>query len=593
MKIIHSIIIIVVVLLLSGCGGVATVQSLPSTADTNVVLPPSWAFGIMYGSYANQEQSIELVDQIIQHDYPIDAFWTDSWIWDWANQGRGPAKYIDFVADTVSYPDMQTFWDGYLGGKGIKAGMWVWDCIQKTGNEVDFEDFKSRGFFRDEFIHTTGWHNGSMTTIIGDQGQKVKGTLTGNIDFENPDAVAYFKQRMKHFFEKGVDFIKLDKTDAIPVAKVMFEMSQELSKESNGRGFVLTHSHGVESEEYKRYPGKWTDDTRSDWSVGHSGREFSPWLPRVAFKENIEMYTDTIRHFWKIPFLANDMGGFAVSNDGYVDEELYIRWTQFAMFVPLTTVFSQPENPTGNIAFKVSAKADTVFRNYAQLKMQLFPYVYSYAHRSRWDGVNTIRPISGYLHQYLFGNELLVAPVCEQGATTKVVYLPGDSEWYDWRTGTKYEGGREVVMDAPLSEIPVLVRAGSVVPMRNYARSIESGSNDSLTLHVFPGKKGEFILYEDDGQSNDYLKGKYATTRFELTKQQKGYELTIHPLKGAFTGMNANRHLRLIIHGMSGMPSIKLKSELLELSQTGTSYTSTFFKMDKKRRLTIHINTLL
>jgi len=580
---IQFLLIVTQFFLLSACGKVITVQTIPQTADTNVVLPPSWAFGIIYGSYANQEQSIELTEQLLAHDYPVDAFWTDSWIWDWANQGRGPARYIDFIADTISYSDMNGFWNGYLSSKGIKAGMWVWDCIQKTGNEEVFEDFKSKGFFRDEFIHTTGWHNGSMTTIIGDQGQKVKGTLTGNIDFENPEAVSYFKQKMKHFFDKGVDFIKLDKTDAIPVAKVMFEMSQELGMETQGRGFVMTHSHGVEREEYKKYPGKWTDDTRSDWSVGHSGRVFSPWLPRVAFKENIAMYTDTSRHFWKIPFLANDMGGFAVSNDGFVDEELYIRWTQFAMFVPLTTVFSQPENPTGNIAFKVSATADSVFRKYAQLKMQLFPYIYSYAHRSRWDGVNTIRPIPGYLYQYLLGNELLVAPVCEQGAITKAVFLPEGSTWYDWRTGKDYKGGQLVTVDAPLTEIPVMVRAGSIIPLRNYSRSVEIGSNDTLRLHVFTGDEGEFVLYEDDGNSNDYLNGSYATTTFSLKARKDGYVLTVKPLKGHFSGMQKFRYYQLIVHGQRKEPIVMLKGRKMEIVKVGHSYVSeTLLQADKQ-----------
>lgn len=587
---IQFLLIVTQFFLLSACGKVITVQTIPQTADTNVVLPPSWAFGIIYGSYANQEQSIELTEQLLAHDYPVDAFWTDSWIWDWANQGRGPARYIDFIADTISYSDMNGFWNGYLSSKGIKAGMWVWDCIQKTGNEEVFEDFKSKGFFRDEFIHTTGWHNGSMTTIIGDQGQKVKGTLTGNIDFENPEAVSYFKQKMKHFFDKGVDFIKLDKTDAIPVAKVMFEMSQELGKETQGRGFVMTHSHGVEREEYKKYPGKWTDDTRSDWSVGHSGRVFSPWLPRVAFKENIAMYTDTSRHFWKIPFLANDMGGFAVSNDGFVDEELYIRWTQFAMFVPLTTVFSQPENPTGNIAFKVSATADSVFRKYAQLKMQLFPYIYSYAHRSRWDGVNTIRPIPGYLYQYLLGNELLVAPVCEQGAVTKAVFLPEGSTWYDWRTGRNYQGGQLVTVDAPLTEIPVLVRAGSIIPLRDYARSVEIGSNDTLRLHVFTGDEGEFVLYEDDGNSNDYLNGSFATTTFSLKARKEGYVLTVKPVKGHFSGMQKSRYYQLIVHGQIKEPIVMLKGRKMEIVKVGHSYVSeTLLQADKQSPIVLSL----
>ncbi len=580
---------VVLLTFLVACRQVAPLQQSPVLADTNVVLPPSWAFGIIYGSYGNQAQSIELTQQLIDRDYPVDAFWTDSWIWDWQNKGRGPARYIDFVADTLSYPDMHAFWTDFLQKNNIKAGMWVWDCIQKTGNEKAFDEFKSRGFFRDEFIHTTGWHNGSMTTIIGDQGQSVRGTLTGNIDFENPDAIAFFKKRMKHFFDKGVDFIKLDKTDAIPVAKVMFQMSQELGLETGGRGFVLTHSHGVEKEEYKQYPGKWTDDTRSDWSVGHSGREFSPWLPRVAFQENIAMYTDTSRHFWKIPFLANDMGGFAVSNDGFVDEELYVRWTQFAMFVPLTTVFSQPENPTGNIAFKVSPLADSVFRKYAQFKLRMFPYIYSYAHRSRWEGVNTIRPISGYLYQYLFGNELLVAPVCEQGAVTKDIFLPPGSDWFDWRTGKRYEGGKTITVDAPIHEIPVMVRAGSIVPMRKYARAVELGSNDTLSLHVFPGSEGEFILYEDDGVSNDYLSGRYATTRFTMKTVENGYEVELEPVRGYFESMRDVTVFQIVFHGDPLIQNVKVNNRKLRVSKFNGNLSTGYFLKENNDKLKIDL----
>jgi alpha-glucosidase (family GH31 glycosyl hydrolase) len=524
-------------------------HAAPPTLDANVILPPAWAFGILYGSYRNQQQSIQLVDDIIKHDYPIDAFWTDSWIWDWANGGKGPKKYIDFVADTESYPNMKAFWTDYLGGKKIKAGMWVWDCIQLTGNEEAYQDFKSRGYFRDEFVHTSGWHNGSQTTIIGDHGAAVKGTWTGNINFDRKDATDYFKQRMKHFFDKGIDFIKLDKTDAIPVCKAMFEMSQELGLESKGRGFVLSHSAGVDREEFKNYPAKWTDDTRSDWSVKTPLRQFSPWLPKVAFQENIAMYTDLSMHHYKTPFLANDMGGFAVSTDGFIDEELYIRWLQFAMFVPLTTPFSQPENKSGNIAFLVSERADANFRKYSHLKMELFPYIYTYAHRSRLDGVNTIRPIAGHLYQYLFGEEMLVAPVCEQNARTKAVYLPAGNNWYDSRNGRKYTGGQSITVDAPLDEIPVLVKEGAIILRRDYARSIELGNNDVLTAHVYPGSDGTFTLIEDDGASNDYLKGIYAKTVLALKEGRSRTTLTIAPTSGGYQGMPESRTWRVQVHG--------------------------------------------
>ncbi|MBK9508407.1 MAG: DUF5110 domain-containing protein [Cytophagaceae bacterium] len=461
------------------------------------------------------------------------------------------------MGDTISYPDRKALWS-FLEKNKIKAGMWVWDCIMETGNEEVYEDFKSKNFFKNIAIRTDGWHNGSATTIIGDRGQKVKGTRYGNIDFENPAAKAYFKQKMKPFFDEGIDFLKLDKTDEITVAKAMFELSQELGKETKGRGFVFSHSHGVNDPSYKRFPGKWTDDTRSDWTVKKPLRSFSPWLPNVAFKENVEMYLDTTKHFHKIPFLANDMGGFSVSEDGHIDEELYIRWLQFAAFVPLTTPFSQPENKTQNIAFKVSERADKVFKEFSHLKMQLFPYIYTYAHLSRIVGKNTIRPVSLDPPVYLFGAEILVAPVVEQNQTQRQVNLPKNAGWVDFWTGKYHEGGQEIWVDCGLEHIPVFVKKGAIVPMRNYAAAIEKGNNDTLNLHVFTGADGKFDMIEDDGSSNEYLTGKYAVTRFELRNKKNKTRLEIHPTQGDFDGFKSKRVIKLFLHSESELKSKKL-----------------------------------
>lgn len=554
----------------------------PAALDSNVVLPPSWAFGIVYGAYTNQQQSEELIKEIIKRDYPIDAFWIDSWIWDWKNQGKGPAKYIDFVADTDSYPNMEKMWT-LMEKENIKAGMWVWDAIFKTGNEEAFEDFKAKGFFKNIYFRTDSWHNGSRTTIIGDNSKPVSGTTCGDIDFNNPEAVKYFKQRMKHFFDKGLDFIKLDKTDEIPVCKAMFEMTQELGKETKGRGFILSHSHGVNSEEYKRYPGKWTDDTRSDWSAKTQTREFSPWLPRVGFKENIEMYTDLSRYFHKIPFLANDMGGFAISNDGFVDEELYIRWLEFAMFVPLTTPFSQPENPTQNIPFKVSERAGQIFREYSHLKMELFPYIYTYAHRSRLEGVNTIRPFKDNRYQYLFGEELLISPIYEKGAVQTDVELPAGSVWIDYWTGKTFAGGQTITVSAPIDRMPVFIKQGSIIPKRKYARSIEKGTNDILEIHVYAGADGRFELIEDDGKSNDYLKGIYAKTEIIQRKNQTGLELEVKPTNGFYNKMSKNRKWEIVIHNFDSAKNIKLNGKVIRHKKVDSEIIVSPFTRSKSK----------
>lgn len=567
---ISYLILVLVMLSLASCKNVAPKNRLSqpndiAIADPKVVLPPSWAFGFVYGSYTNQNQSVELINNIIKHDYPIDAFWIDSWIWDWQNKGKGPDKYIDFVGDTISYPNRKELWS-FMENKNIKSGMWVWDCILKTGNEAVYEDFKSRGFFRNEYIETSSWHNGSKTTIM-DNKEKVSGTWTGNIDFENPEAVDYFKKKMKPFFDDGVDFLKLDRTDSVPVVKAMFELSQKLGKETKGRGFVLSHSQGVETGEYKKYPGKWTDDTRSDWSAFKNKKRFQPWIPKVGLKENIAMYTDLSKHYYKIPFLANDMGGFAVSEDHLIDEELYIRWLQFATFVPLTTPFAQPENKSGNIAFNISKRADTIFKKFSHLKMSLFPYIYTYAHKSRIDGINTIRPIKDDLYTYHFGDNFLVAPIYQEGARSRLVDFPEGNTWIDYWTGAEYKGGTRSTIQADIDVMPLFVKKGAIIPMRNYSRSISAGTNDFLKLHVYPGESGSFQLVEDDGTSNDYLKGIFAITDIEMiTFNNMGFQVTINPVKGYYNGMNKTRKWQLIIHSNKAFKEMRIGSKKYRLN---------------------------
>ncbi|MBL0131858.1 MAG: hypothetical protein IPP43_12710 [Chitinophagaceae bacterium] len=252
-------------------------------------MPPSWTFGILYGGYTNQQETINRIEQIKKHNYPIDAYWIDSWFWSYTEKGLGPKKFIDFVADTISYPDRSKMWD-FMKLNNIKGGFWTWDCILETGNETAFNDFKSKGYFSRIYDETNTWHNNSINTAMSqDTKDKKKSTPCGDIDFENPQAVSYFKKQMKHFFDDGADFIKLDRTAKISTSKAMFEMSQEFGKETKGRGFLLAHSFETANEEYKRYPAKWTDDTRSDWTIEKPLVKFAEWSPPVAFKENIAL----------------------------------------------------------------------------------------------------------------------------------------------------------------------------------------------------------------------------------------------------------------------------------------------------------------
>ncbi len=547
MKILKQLAILTVILIPNlGNAQQTHIIGKKEVADPNIILPPSWAFGVLYGGYTDQAGTIQRIKEIQSHDYPIDAYWIDSWFWSFRDKGKGPHKYIDFIGDTISYPDRKAMWD-FMEQNNIKGGFWVWDCIMKTGNEVAFEDFKTRNFFRNIYIEKNSWHNASTNMGMDQHSAEHPGTECGNINFDDPDAVQYFKQKMKHFFDEGADFIKLDRTSEINVCKTMFEMSQDFGKETKGRGFLFSHSFGTEDEAYKRYPTKWTDDTRSDWTIEETKIVFPSWTPHVALKENIAMFTDPAKKTSEIPFLTNDTGGFEQGAVKQPDEELFIRWLQFSMFNPIVELFSSPDNPTSNLPWLYSSRADSIFRYYAHLRMELFPYIYSFAHRNRLEGKHMIGKIPGNLYEFMFGDAFLVAPVYEPGVQQRKIFFPY-GKWVDYRTKELLDGNKVHLVETTLDRIPLFVRQGAIIPMRPYASSVEKGNNKELTLHIYCGASGSFRLIEDDGISNDYLNGIFAITPIQLDHSEKKAQLIIHEMEGTFEGMLENRNWKLVFH---------------------------------------------
>jgi alpha-glucosidase (family GH31 glycosyl hydrolase) len=117
-------------------------------------------------------------------------------------------------------------------------------------------------------------------------------------------------------------------------------------------------------------------------------------------------------------------------------------------------------------------------------------------------------------HEFLWGDDLLVAPVTREGATAWPVYLPR-GVWRDFWTGARYEGPAGVTLDAPLDRLPLLVRGGAIIPMAPVMQHTGERPLDLLTLLIYPEGSSRFQLYEDDGRSNAYRRGAHALTRFE------------------------------------------------------------------------------
>jgi alpha-glucosidase (family GH31 glycosyl hydrolase) len=148
----------------------------------------------------------------------------------------------------------------------------------------------------------------------------------------------------------------------------------------------------------------------------------------------------------------------------------------------------------------------------------MLPYLYSAARECAVTGMPMLRAL--WLHhpddakavecgnQYLWGRSILVAPVVEKGATSRKVYLPRGG-WYDFWTGERIEGGREIDREVDLETMPVYVRAGSIVPLGPVKQYTAEQVDEPHTITVYPGTDASFLLYEDDGKSFNYKKGEW------------------------------------------------------------------------------------
>src|SRR5262249_9514338 len=241
-----------------------------------------------------------------------------------------------------------------------------------------------------------------------------------------------------------------------------------------------------------------------------------------------------------IPYWGTDIGGFVPTKE--FTAELYLRWFQFAAFCPLFRAHGRTwklrlpwgwntgdpgpvevRNYNGAASPDPSelhtATVEPICRKYLELRYRMLPYLYSAVRDSTTTGLPIMRAL--WLHypddgkavacgdEYLWGRDVLVAPVVEQGAKSRTVYLPR-GVWHDFWSGERHEGQREIRRVVDLETMPLYVRAGSILPLGPVKQYTAERVDQPDTLMIYPGANGSFALYEDDGKSFDYRKGAWT-----------------------------------------------------------------------------------
>lgn len=312
----------------------------------------------------------------------------------------------------------------------------------------------------------------------------------------------------------------------------------ERALDPNKRSFILSRSgfggiqrHGV---------ALWSGDVVARWD---------DFRDQISAGVNLSMSG--------VPNWTTDIGGFSVE-DRYNNQEpahkaewqeLNLRWFQFGAFSPLFR--SHGEFPYREI-YNLAEEGTEVYQSlawYDALRYRLMPYTLTLAGETYHRDASFMRglvmdfpsdpKVRAIDDQYLFGPAFLVAPVTRFKARSREVYLPAGASWYDFETGQRHAGGQTITADAPLSRMPLFVKAGSIVPTTEVQQYVGEKPDAPITLLVYTGKDGRFELYEDDGLSLAYQHGAYS--RIPVSYDEASGRLTIGARSGRFEGMAERR----------------------------------------------------
>lgn len=285
------------------------------------------------------------------------------------------------------------------------------------------------------------------------------------------------------------------------------------------------------------------------------------------------------------PFWGSDTGGFLPSEE--LTGELYIRWFQFSTF---TTSFRGHGRawhlrlPWGwNSAELGPAEVDNfsdafedgypdinelrnsliepIARQYLNLRYQLLSYNYAMIRETHDTGMPPMRAM--WLHypddpnavklgdQYMWGRDMLIAPVYEKDAEHRILYLP-EGKWYDFWTNEKFTGNREITRKVDLATLPIYIRAGSIIPIDPVRQYTSQEVNDPVTFKIYPGEDGVYRWYRDDGESQQYIDGNYSWTRLSWDNQNSRLTIEPDPESEGEANQTTNIRFKLMETGATG-----------------------------------------
>ena len=484
---------------------------------------PKWAFGFIQcrERYHSSDEIMDTLERFRKEQLPLDVI-----VQDWQYWGKYGWNAMHF--DERYYPDpARLVQEVHADHAHLMVSVWSrFDPASDVGKEFEVGNY---------FIPGTTW-----------------------VDFFNPAAAQlYWHEFSTRMRSLGIDAWWLDATEPenddlhgrtthagpgdvyrlvypLFVTKTVYEGSRHDAP--NQRTMILTRSAFLGEQRYGI--ATWSGDVGNDWDT--LKRQVTAGLDYMASG---------------MPYWTTDTGGFfRPGKEQYTDpayHERFLRWMEFSTFSPLLRVHGyQTDTEPWNYGPAMVSEV----RRLLDLRYQLLPYIYSQAADVSLHGGTMMRPLvmdfpadARALHQkyeYMFGPSLLVAPVLDPGVTTAHVYTPQvKGGWYDWWSGKRIRGGADTTLDAPVDRIPLLVKAGSIVPLAPVQQFVDQDRNAPLELRIYPGANGSTMLYDDDGSTYGYEQKQRSL--IPVVWDDRSKSLTLRARTGDFAGMVPQRRFRL------------------------------------------------
>jgi len=288
------------------------------------------------------------------------------------------------------------------------------------------------------------------------------------------------------------------------------------------------------------------------------------------------------------PFAGPDIGGFV----GEPSKELITRWLSIGVYTPFMRTHVDYDHNYRE-PWIYGKESEKINRELINQRYRLMPYIYSTAYEATRSGLPVSRTLAinysfddqvyktEFENEYLFGDNLLVAPVVSTQQFAKV-YLPAGG-WYRLSNDTYYDGGKEIIADAPLNDLPVFARAGAIIPMQSVTQNTTEKPDETLILHVYSGKEPTtFTYYEDDGVSYEFEKGAYykRLISYDPGKNQIG----ISAGEGSF--ISTFNRVKLVLHGFPKISAIKVDGTMTTLTSESETIQWVTFGWNEKEKVT-------